>query len=109
YQDGNLVSTEKADNRRLFISNMYDAWNSKQRRDRNKIKKNQGIDITDDNKKNLKYLAKAYGKTQREVLNDLVETAYSQIRCQEIQLGPSFPNQYKAFDEIALEKPSSLP
>ena len=109
YKEGDVVDIEKADNRMLFISNMEDVWNSKQRRDRNKIKKNQGIDLTNDNKKNLKHLAKACGKTQREVLNDLVETAYSQIRCQEIQLGPSFPNQYKAFDEIALEKPSSLP
>ena len=38
YQDGNLVNTEKADNRKLFISNMYDAWNAKQKRDRDKVK-----------------------------------------------------------------------
>ncbi|MGB5877011.1 MAG: hypothetical protein WBG84_06565 [Psychrobacter nivimaris] len=109
YKDGDVVDRETADNRVLFISNMEDVWNSKQRRDRNKIKKNQGIDLTSDNKKNLKYLAKACGKTQREVLNDLVESAYSQIRNQEIKLSPSFPNQYKAFDKITLEKPSSLP
>ena len=109
YQDGNLVNTEKADNRRLFISNMYDAWNAKQKRDRDKAKKQQGIDLTSDNKKNLRRLAKACGKTQREVLNELVESAYSQITKQEIKLAPSFPNQYKAFDKITLEKPSSLP
>lgn len=109
YQDGNLVNTEKADNRRLFISNMYDAWNAKQKRDRDKAKKQQGIDLTSDNKKNLRRLAKACGKTQREVLNELVESAYSQITKQEIKLAPSFPNQYKAFDKITLEKLSSLP
>lgn len=105
YKEGDVVDIEKADNRMLFISNMEDVWNSKQRRDRNKIKKNQGIDLTNDNKKNLKHLAKACGKTQREVLNDLVESAYSQMRNQEIKLSPSFPNQYKAFDKITLEKP----
>ena len=109
YQDGNLVNTEKADNRKLFISNMYDAWNAKQKRDRDKVKKQQGIDLTSDNKKNLRWLAKACGKTQREVLNELVESAYSQITKQEIKLASSFPNQYKAFDKITLEKPSSLP
>lgn len=105
YKDGDVVDRETADNRGLFISNMEDVWNSKQRRDRNKIKKNQGIDLTSDNKKNLKYLAKACGKTQREVLNDLVESAYSQMRGQDIQLGPSFPNQYASFDKIPLEPP----
>ena len=105
YEDGDVVDRETADNRGLFISNMEDVWNSKQRRDRNKIKKNQGIDLTSDNKKNLKYLAKACGKTQREVLNDLVESAYSQMRGQDIQLDPSFPNQYASFDKIPLEQP----
>lgn len=109
YQDGNLVNTEKADNRRLFISNMYDAWNAQQKRDRDKVKKNQGIDLTNDNKKNLKHLAKACGKTQREVLNDLVESAYKQIQNQEIQLIPSFPNQYTFFDKIPLDQQYSLP
>ncbi|MGP5303473.1 hypothetical protein [Psychrobacter celer] len=109
YKDGDFVDREKANNRMLFISNMEDVWNSKHRRDRNKIKKNQGMDLTNDNKKNLKHLAKACGKTQREVLNDLVESAYSQMRNQEIKLSPSFPDQYKAFDKITLEKPSSLP
>lgn len=109
YKEGDVVDIEKADNRMLFISNMEDVWNSKQRRDRNKIKKNQGIDLTNDNKKNLKHLAKACGKTQREVLNDLVESAYSQMRNQEIKLSPSFPNQYASFDKITLENPSSLP
>lgn len=105
YKEGDVVDIEKADNRMLFISNMEDVWNSKQRRDRNKIKKNQGIDLTNDNKKNLKHLAKACGKTQREVLNDLVESAYSQMRNQEIKLSPSFPNQYASFDKIPLEQP----
>ena len=109
YKEGDVVDREKTDNRMLFISNMEDVWNSKHRRDRNKIKKNQGIDLTNDNKKNLKHLAKACGKTQREILNDLVESAYKQIQNQEIKLAPSFPNQYKAFDKITLEKPSSLP
>lgn len=109
YQEGNLVNTEKADNRRLFISNMYDAWNAKQKRDRDKNKKEQGIDLTSDNKKNLKYLAKACGKTQREVLNDLVESAYGQIINQEIQLISSFPNQDASFESIPLAQPSSLP
>lgn len=108
YKEGDVVDTEKADNRGLFISNMEDVWNSKQRRERNKIKKNQGIDLTSDNKKNLKYLAKAYGKTQREVLNDLVESTCNQMRGQDIQLDPSFPNQDASFDGIPLKQLSSL-
>lgn len=108
YKEGDVVDIEKADNRMLFISNMEDVWNSKQRRDRNKIKKNQGIDLTNDNKKNLKHLAKVYSKTQREVLNDLVETAYSQIPKQEIKLTSPFPSQTAFFDKIPLEQPSSL-
>lgn len=108
YKKGDVVDREKTDNRTLFISNMYDAWNAKQKRDRDKAKKQQGIDLTSDNKKNLRRLAKACGKTQREVLNDLVESAYSQMRNQEIKLSPSFPNQYASFDKIPLEQPSSL-
>ena len=109
YQENNIVDREKADNRMLFISNMEDAWNSKQKRDRDKIKKQQGIDLTSDNKKNLRRLAKACGKTQREVLNDLVQSAYSQIPKQEIQLTSSFPSQNAFFTNIPLEQPSSLP
>jgi len=109
YQESHIVSKEKADNRELFISNMEDVWNSKQKRDRDKIKKNQGIDLTSDNKKNLKYLAKACGKTQREVLNDLVQSAYSQIPKQEIQLTSSFPSQNSFFANTPLEQHSSLP
>lgn len=109
YQESHIVGKEKADNRELFISNMEDVWNSKQKRDRDKIKKNQGIDLTSDNKKNLKYLAKVYGKTQREVLNDLVESAYSQTPKQEIKLTSSLPYQDAFFDKIPLEQPSSLP
>lgn len=104
-----ILDEQKINSRALFIKNMYDAWNAQQKRDRDKVKKNQGIDLTNDNKKNLKHIAKACGKTQREVLNDLVESAYKQIQNQEVQLVPSFPNQYKAFDEITLEKPSSSP
>ena len=107
YQEGNLVNTVKADNRRLFISNMYDAWNAKQKRDRDKVKKQQGIDLTSDNKKNLRRLAKACGKTQREVLNELVESAYSQITKQEIKLTSSFPNQDAFFESIPLEQSSN--
>lgn len=107
YQESHIVGKEKADNRELFISNMEDVWNSKQKRDRDKIKKNQGIDLTSDNKKNLKYLAKACGKTQREVLNDLVESSYSQITKQEIKLTSSFSYQDASFDKIPLEQPSS--
>lgn len=103
-----ILDEQKINSRALFIKNMYDAWNAKQKRDRDKIKKEQGINLTSDNKKNLKYLAKAYGKTQREVLNDLVESAYGQMMCQEIQLDPPFPNQFKAFDEIPLVQPSNL-
>lgn len=109
YKERNLVNTEKANNRRLFISNMYDAWNAKQKRDRDKIKKQQGIDLTSNNKKNLRRLAKARGKTQREVLNELVESAYSQITKQEIQLTSSSPSQNASFDEKPIEQPSSLP
>lgn len=105
YQESHIVGKEKADNRELFISNMEDVWNSKQKRDRDKIKKNQGIDLTRDNKKNLKYLAKVYGKTQREVLNDLVESAYSQTPKQEIKLTSSLPYQDAFFDKIPLKQP----
>lgn len=107
YQDGNLVNTEKADNRRLFISNMYDAWNAKQKRDRDKVKKQQGIDLTSDNKKNLRRLAKACGKTQREVLNELVESAYSQITKQEIKLTSSFSYKDAFFESTPLAQPSN--
>lgn len=109
YQESNLVNAEKADNRNLFISNMYDAWNAKQKRDRDKIKKQQGIDLTSDNKKNLRRLAKAWGKTQREVLNELFESAYSKITKQEIKPTSSFSYQDTFFDNIPLEEPSSLP
>ena len=108
YQESNLVNAGKADNRRLFISNMYDAWNAKQKRDRDKNKKEQGIDLTNDNKKNLKYLAKARGKTQREVLNDLVESAYIQKSQQGIQLSSPFPSQNASFANIAQAQTSSL-
>ena len=95
-------------NRTTFVENMYDAWNAKQKRDRDKNKKEQGIDLTNDNKKNLKYLAKACGKTQREVLNDLVESASSQILKQEIQLSSPFPIQNAFFANIAQAQTSSL-
>ena len=108
HQEGNLVNAEKADNRKLFISNMYDAWNAQQKRDRDKIKKQYGIDLTNNNKKNLKHLAKVYGKTQREVLNDLVESAYSQIPKQEIKPTSPFSSQTAFFDKIPLEQPSNL-
>ena len=70
------IDEKKIANRNLFIKNMYEAWNAKQKRDRDKLKKNQGIDLTSDNKKKLRDLAKRRGKTQREVLNNLVESAY---------------------------------
>lgn len=107
YKKGDVVNTEKADNRTLFISNMYDAWNAKQKRDRDKVKKQQGIDLTSDNKKNLRWLAKACGKTQREVLNELVESAYSQITKQEIKLTSSFSYQDAFFESIPLAQPSN--
>ena len=86
---------------------MYDAWNAKQKRDRDKVKKQQGIDLTSDNKKNLRWLAKACGKTQREVLNELVESAYSQITKQEIKLTSSFSYQDAFFESIPLAQPSN--
>lgn len=104
-----VINKAKADNRRLFIENMSAAWDAQQQRDRNKRKKTEGLDLTSENKKNLKYLAKAYGKTQREVLNDLVELAYQKIRYQEIQLNPSFTNTHISFDKIPQAQPANLP
>lgn len=107
------IDEQKIANRGLFIKNMYEAWNAKQKRDRDKLKKKQGIDLTSDNKKNLKYLAKADGKTQREVLNDLVKSAYEsthkKARYQEIQQNPSFTNGDSFFDKIPLAQPVHLP
>lgn len=97
-----------SNNRTTFVENMYDAWNAKQKRDRDKIKKQKGIDLTSDNKKNLKYLAKAFGKTQREALNDLVESAYSQIPKQKIQLTSPFPSQNAFFSNIPQAQSSSV-
>ena len=102
-----MIDEYKAANRSLFIKNMYDAWNAQQKRDRDKVKKNQGIDLTSDNKKNLRRLAKACGKTQREVLNELVESAYSQITKQEIKLTSSFSYQDAFFESIPLAQPSN--
>lgn len=107
------IDEQKIANRGLFIRNMYEAWNAKQKRDRDKLKKKQGIDLTSDNKKNLRYLAKRRGKTQREVLNDLVESAYEsadkEARYQEIQQNPSFANRDSFFDKIPQAQPVNLP
>lgn len=103
-----ILDEQKINSRALFIKNMYDAWNAKQKRDRDKIKKEQGINLTSDNKKNLKRLAKAYGKTQHEVLNDLVASAYSQIQNQEIQPTSPFPSQDAFFNNIPQAQSSSV-
>lgn len=107
------IDEKKIANRNLFIKNMYEAWNAKQKRDRDRLKKKQGIDLTSDNKKNLRDLAKRRGKTQREVLNELVESAYKladkEARYQEIQQNPSFTNRDSSFDKILLAQPVHLP
>ena len=102
-----MMNEAKAANRTLFIKNMYDAWNAQQKRDRDKHKKNQGLDLTSANKKNLKYLAKTLGKKQRDVLNELVESAYNQISHKGIQRNSAFPNQVDFFDSIPQTQPSS--
>lgn len=101
------IDEKKIANRNLFIKNMYEAWNAKQKRDRDRLKKKQGIDLTSDNKKNLRDLAKRRGKTQGEVLNELVESAYNQIPHKKIQLNSSFPNQDAFFDSIPQTQLSS--
>ena len=109
YWTFNIVMNEdKAANRALFIKKMYDAWNSQQKRDRDTHKKHQGLDLTSQNKKNLKYLAKTLGKTQRDVLNELVESVYNQIPHKGVQRNSSFLNQDNFFDSIPQTQPSSL-
>ncbi|MFT5120472.1 MAG: putative DNA-binding protein, partial [Psychrobacter glaciei] len=90
-----------------FIKKIKDACNSKNSRDRAKKIKKTGLDLTKQNKENLRYLAKSRGKTQRDVLNELVESAYNQTRNQEIQLNSSFLNQDAFFDSIPQTQPSS--
>ncbi|MFT5428790.1 MAG: hypothetical protein ACI8R1_002299 [Psychrobacter glaciei] len=93
--------------REEFIKKIKDACNSKNSRDRAKKIKKTGLDLTKQNKENLRYLAKSRGKTQRDVLNELVESAYNQTRNQEIQLNSSFLNQDAFFDSIPQTQPSS--
>ncbi|MFP3398486.1 hypothetical protein SB749_19380, partial [Brevibacterium sp. SIMBA_078] len=66
-----------------------------------------GLELTKQNKENLRYLAKSHGKTQQDILNELVGLAYNQTRNQEIQLNSSFPNQDAFFDSIPQMQPSS--
>ncbi|MFP3594841.1 hypothetical protein, partial [Chryseobacterium sp. SIMBA_038] len=81
--------------------------NSKNSRDRAKKLKQTGLELTKQNKENLRYLAKSHGKTQQDILNELVGLAYNQTRNQEIQLNSSFPNQDAFFDSIPQMQPSS--
>lgn len=93
--------------REEFIKKIKDACNSKNSRDRAKKLKQTGLELTKQNKENLRYLAKSHGKTQQDILNELVGLAYNQTRNQEIQLNSSFPNQDAFFDGILQMQPSS--
>lgn len=94
--------------REEFIKKVKDACNSKNSRDRAKKLKKTGIELTKQNKENLRYLAKRRGKTQRDVLNGLIESAYIQTRNKEIKIKPYFTNRDASFDKIPQAQPSSL-
>jgi hypothetical protein len=94
--------------REEFIKKIKDACNSKNSRDRAKKLKQTGLELTKQNKENLRYLAKSHGKTQQDILNELVGLAYNQTRNQEIQLNSSFPNQDAFFDGIPQTHSSSM-
>lgn len=71
-REGIAVDGIKTANRVTFIENMNAAWNSKKRRVRDKKTKDKGLDLTSTNKKLLKLIANKQGKTQTQMLNDIV-------------------------------------
>ena len=83
--DGEIVAVEgdKANNRITFIEMMKNVSNSKANRISNKNIKEKGLVLTSANKKILSVIAKRQGKTQAQMLNDIVAsydgTFFSQI------------------------------
>lgn len=81
--DSHIAGELKAANRATFIDNMKDVCSSKANRVRNKKIKEEGLGITRENLKILKLIAKRQGKTQGQMLNDIIEsydqTFFSQV------------------------------
>ena len=82
-RQGVTVNERKAANLNTFIKNMYDVWLSKSSRVRDKKIKEEGLGLTRENQKTLKLIAKRQGKTQGQMLNDIIEsydqTFFSQV------------------------------
>lgn len=82
-REGIAVDEREDANRSTFLDNMYDVWLSKAKRNRDKKIKAEGLELTGKNKKLLKILARKQGKTQVQMLNDIVasydQTFFSQI------------------------------
>lgn len=81
--DSPIAGELKAANRATFIDHMYDVWLSKSSRVRDKKIKEEGLGLTRKNQKTLKLIAKRQGKTQGQMLNDIIEsydqTFFSQV------------------------------
>lgn len=81
--DNPIAEELKVANRATFIDNMYDVWLSKSSRVRNKKIKEEGLRLTRKNQKTLKIIANRQGKTQGQMLNDIIEnydqTFFSQV------------------------------
>jgi len=83
--DGESVAVErcKANNRITFIEMMKNVSNSKANRVSNKNVKEKGLVLTSANKKTLSLIAKRQGKTQAQMLNDIV-ASYNQTFFSEV-------------------------
>ena len=83
YWEGIAVDEGKVNNRSTFIDNMYEAWLSKAKRDRDKNMKEKGLVLTSANKKTLSLIAKRQGKTRAQMLNDII-ASYNQTFFSEV-------------------------
>ena len=83
YWEGIAVDEGKVNNRSTFIDNMYEAWLSKAKRDRDKNMKEKGLVLTSANKKILSLIAKRQGKTRAQMLNDII-ASYNQTFFSEV-------------------------
>tara|TARA_R100000935_G_scaffold24731_2_gene44359 strand:+ start:4082 stop:5680 length:1599 start_codon:yes stop_codon:yes gene_type:complete len=82
-REGVAVEGGKANNRITFIEMMKNVSNSKANRVSNKNIKEKGLVLTSANKKTLKLIAKKQGKTQAQMLNDIV-ASYNQTFFSEV-------------------------
>ena len=92
-------------NRSTFIDNMYAAWNSKTRRVRDKKTKESGLVITSTNKKILKFIAKKEGKTQAQMLNQIIKSyclnsSHEVILTIQASKKPALSNHVKPYIDI---------